>query len=974
MNYVALQVKTSYSLLKSMNKIKNLVKKAKELGYTSLAITDTNNMFGVAEFYKECKNNQIKPIIGIELTINDIKILLYAINNDGYKNLIKLATIKSEEELTIEILKKYKDNLLLIIPYKYYNEEIYNIYEKKFIGYANSEERNNIKEKKVFINDVSYIDENDYKYLDYLLMIKENKTLGTFELGKEKNKHLLTEEEIKKISPEEDILNTHYISEICDVEINYNNDILPIYDEEKDPYEYLKYLCIKGLRKRLNDKVEEKYLKRLELELKIIKEMNFCNYFLVVWDYVKYAKQNNILVGPGRGSAAGSLVSYVLGIIDIDPLKYDLLFERFLNPERITMPDIDVDFESDKRQEVIDYVIKKYGNKKVTGIITFDTLAAKQIIRDISRIMEIPINKVDEICNLITETTLKESYLKNIKLKRLVDNDNEIKKIFKISEKLEGLPRNIGIHASGIVMSRINIDEIIPLYKSNKGMYISGYSMNYLEPLGLLKMDFLGISNLSLISDVINNIRQNEKINITFSNIPMNDKKVFEIFKEDKLDGIFQFESRGIRSFIKKLNPDSFDDLIAALALYRPGAMDYIDNYIKRKEGKEKITYIHNDLIPILKNTYGIIIYQEQIMQIARIIAGYSLGEADILRRAISKKNEKMLLDEKPKFINKAKEKGYSEDVAIKIYDLILKFGDYGFNKSHSVGYATISYKMAFLKRYFPKYFEMSLLNNCIGNDEKTNKYLQELKINKIKIIPPDINKSVDKYIVENNEVICPISIIKNIGLNTTKEIIKEREKGQYKSFIDFVIRTYNKGINKKTLNLLIISGCFNNLGYNTKTLINNLDIITNYVDLYEESGINDLIIPELVEYEEYNNQELLTIQKKSFGIYISNHPVSTYKKEDNINTNNIKKYFNKYIRMVLIIDSIKEITTKNNDIMAFIKASDEFGQISITLFPNTYKIYQKTISKDNIIEVKGQIERRFDEYQLIVKELKILK
>lgn len=974
MKYTALQVKTSYSILNSLNKIDKLVSHAKKLGYTSLAITDHNNMFGVPEFYNECRKNNIKPIIGLELGIEDKNILLYAMNNKGYKNLIKLSTIVSDSPLTKEELKKYTDNLILVIPYVYYDEEIYNLFEYKYVGYSTKEERDKIKSDKILINDVSYLEKKDYKYLDYLYMIKENKTLGEYELNTHINKHLLSKEEVEELSSEADIITTSIISDLCNVEISYTKDLLPIYDEKINAFEYLQYLCNKGLKKRLNNNVSKTYQERLEYELKIINQMNFCNYFLIVWDYVKYAKQNNILVGPGRGSAAGSLVSYTLGITDIDPIKYDLLFERFLNPERVTMPDIDVDFDSEKRQDVINYVTEKYGNKKVVGIITFDTLAAKQVVRDVARVTKLSLTESDEICSeLSSKETLLESYKNNVKLKRLIDSNKNYQKLYDIAIHLEGLPRNIGIHASGIVMSRINLDETIPLYKNARGTYTTAYSMNYLEPLGLLKMDFLGISNLTLIAEVINNIRKNENLNITFTNIPLDDKKTLNIFREAKTDGIFQFESPGMRRFLEKLQVSSFDDIIAALALYRPGAMDYIDNYIRRKEGKEPVEYIDKSLEPILSSTYGIIIYQEQILQIARTLAGYSLGEADILRRAISKKKEEILLKEKPKFIEKSIQQGYSKEVAEKIYNLILKFANYGFNKSHSVGYATVAYKMAFLKTYFFKYFETAILNNAIGNDPKTKIYLAEIKQNNIKILPPNINLSTSKYIIEDNSIRCPLSIIKNVGSSISKEIIETRKLAPYKDFIDFVKRNYSTSINKKVLISLIKAGCFENLGYNENTLINNLDNIINYAEIIKDAGMIELTPPELIPYEDLTKEEKINNQQLVFGFYLSEHPVNIYRQQNDIETKNINMYYNRNISLVLMIDSIKEITTKNNDIMAFINAQDEFGQISLTLFPKTYKQYNNDINRKDIIRVFGRVERRYDKYQVIVNSLKIL-
>ncbi len=494
-DYTALQVKTSYSILDSLNDIKKLVNKAYNYGYKALAITDTSNMFGVMEFYQECKKYNIKAIIGVELHIFEYVVLLYAKNIEGYKNLIKLTTIVSDRNLLISDLEEYKDNLILVMPYKYFNQEIYEIYVDRYIGYDDKGIRDKIEDKAVYINDVSYIDKDDYEYLDYLKMIGEGKVLGEYAFGNYIGKHLLTIEEVRENSYQSDIDNTIEIRDKCNVEFSYIDGLLPIYDSNIDSREYLNVLSHKGLNKRLNGVIKQEYEERLNYELEVINKMGFNDYFLIVYDYVLYAKKNNILVGPGRGSAAGSLVSYTLGITEIDPIKYNLLFERFLNVERITMPDIDIDFDAERRGEVIDYVIGRYGEKRVVGIITFNTLGAKQVIRDLGRVLGCKNSLIDTVARM-TVGSLIESYKNNDKLKKLIDNSLEVKKMFKIGSHLEGLPRHVSVHAAGIVMSKHDIDEVIPLYKNQMGMYVSGYSKDYLEPLGLLKMDFLGISNL----------------------------------------------------------------------------------------------------------------------------------------------------------------------------------------------------------------------------------------------------------------------------------------------------------------------------------------------------------------------------------------------------------------------------------------------------------------------------------------------
>lgn len=968
----ALEVKTSYSILSSLNKIDKLTERARELNYSSLAITDTNNMFGVYEFYLSCKKNNIKPIIGMTVVNNNDKFILLAKNNYGYNNLIKLSTIISERTIEFDDLIKYRDNLILIIPYTNYNDDIVNIYDDYYVGYSNMDDRVNITEKPVFISDISYIDRDDYKYLDYLIMIRDDKKLGEMELNTYKGRHLLNVDEFEMIVDEEVINNIKYIVDNCNIILEYKDGLLPIYDEDIDEYEFLKNLCYKGINRRLNGNVTDEYKTRLDYELSVINKMGFCNYFLVVWDYVKYAKFNNILVGPGRGSAAGSLVSYSIGITDVDPIKYDLLFERFLNPERVTMPDIDIDFDSEKRAEVVDYVTEKYGDKKVAGIITFNTLGAKQVIRDLGRCMDISLPIIDDIAKSITSKDIKDSYVEGSKFYRLINSNDMHKRLYKCALKLEGLPRHISVHAAGIVMSKYDIDDIIPLYKNQLGMYTTAFSKDYLEPLGLLKMDFLGLDNLTLISNVIEEIKEKEGINVSFDKIPLDDKKTLKVFLDVDTDGIFQFESPGMKRFLKKLKVNSFEDIVLALALYRPGPMDNIDNFIARREGREKIDYIHPDLEDILKPTYGIIVYQEQIMQIVRKLAGYSFGEADILRRAMSKKKEDIILKERPKFIKGSLDNGYSEETANRVYDLILKFANYGFNKSHSVAYAIIAYKMAFIKTYFLKYFICALLTNAIGNTTKTNIYINRTRQSDTKIMSPCINLSTNKYYILSNSVICPLSIISNVGTSISNEIIKEREKGKFIDFCDFVLRMYGTSVNRKVITNLIYAGAFNSFGYNKRTLIENLDTIINYADIAKDAGMIEIEKPEIIIFDEYSKEDIITFELKTIGFYLTEHPVIKYRSDNIFTSNDIVDYFDRNVNLVVLISNIRETMTKNNDVMAFITGNDEFGDIALTCFPNTYKRFNN-IKVGNVVEISGRVERRFDKYQVIVNSIKIL-
>jgi len=942
-----LYIKTHNSLLNSLIKNDELIDFALKNDIKVLTITD-DSMYGVLEFYIKCKKNNIKPIIGLDLE----NIVLYAMNFEGYKNLIKLNTIKSKEKLTIEDLKKYSENLICIVPFeKLANFNDYTFYKNLYKGYRNLDEKNKIDGKKVYFNKILYLEEKDKDYLKYLYAIKDG-ILAKEVLIDLFDNHLLNYR-LYECDTNEEIIN------LCNVEIPFNQNLLPIYKcpNNLDSYTYLKQLVKDGLKKIFGDKVNKVYLDRLKYELDIINKMGFCNYFLVVRDYVLFAKANGILVGPGRGSAAGSLVSYCLGITEIDPIKHDLLFERFLNPERISMPDIDIDFEYTRREEVINYCINKYGIKNVAPIITFGTLGSKQVIRDVGKSLEINSKDIDKLCKLIDpRLSLMDNY-KNNKIKDFVSKDESLKKLYKISIKLEGLKRHTSIHAAGIVMANNSLDEIIPL-EYHDSFYTTGYSMEYLEDLGLLKMDLLALKNLTLINNII------KEININLNDIPMDDPKAIEIFNKVDTIGIFQFESSGMMNFLSKFKISNFDEIVAALALFRPGPMGNIDTYIKRKNGQEEIDYIHNDLKMILSKTYGIIVYQEQIMQIASKLAGYSLGEADVLRKAMSKKKEDILLKEKDKFINQSIEKGYTKEVATKVYDLIFKFASYGFNKAHSVSYAMIAYKMAYLKAHYYDVFMKHLFSMVIGSDVKTKEYINACKQN-LEVIKPDINYSDIDYTIYNGKLIYPLTNIKNVGIVAAKSIIEERKKGKFKDIFDFFSRCYNKSVNIKVVESLIKAGCFDKF-LNQKTLDNNLDLLINYSDL--GSLLEDTLKPEIVHYSEYSKQELLEREIEVFGTYLSSHPVSEYKsKYKAINLNNVSNYFNKEVLIVAYIERVNKIKTKDNKDMYFLTGSDETGIQEFVMFPKNYS----EVLTGNTYLISGKVEKRFDKYQIIINKIK---
>lgn len=953
MNYIPLWIKTDYSILSSLIKIDDLINTLSLNNIEAVAICD-DNLFGTMEFYNKCKKKGIKPIIGLEIKL-DYPVLLYAKNYKGYQNLCNINTFVSNKTLTFDKLKEYLNDLVIILPYEFRNKvEDFKLYsDSVFIGYETEEERNNIDSDKVYINKTLTLNKEDIKYLPYLYKIKEEEYTSKKDVSLKINVDI------------EDKKTTKYISNMCNLEIPKQSDLLPVYNSDKSFNEkkYLTDLCVVGLKKRLNGNVPQKYVERLKYELNIIIKMGFCNYFLVVWDYVKYAKKNNIMVGPGRGSAASSLVSYCLGITDIDPLRYDLLFERFLNPQRVTMPDIDIDFDAEKRGQVINYVVEKYGKDKVSGIITFSNLLAKQVIRDLARIFEISNFKIDNLLKNFDDKKNLKYQLDNINVKRILNDDEDLRKLYDIALHLEGLKRHTSVHAAGIIISNKNLSNYVPLALNSDGTYLCGYTMNYIEELGLLKMDFLGLKNLSVIDKIVS------KVGIKFNDIPLDDKKTFDLFSRGDVDGVFQFESAGMRKFVSELKPEKIDDLIAAVALYRPGPMENIPLYVARRHGKEKVTFIHEDLKDILSSTYGIIIYQEQIMQIASKMAGFSYALADELRRAMSKKKEDVLLSYKERFINGSIDKGYTKETAEEVYNLILKFANYGFNKAHSVSYAIVGYKIAYLKVHFPLYFEKEVLNNYIGLVNKTKTCINECKRLGVEIINPKINISTDRYEIKDDKLIYPLSLIKGIGTLTARTILKERlENGNFDSYLDFVKRTYKLG--RDVIRNLILAGALDGFGKTKKTLIENLDDAINYAELCSDLDESLVFKPEIKEYEEYSKEELTKHEVDLFGFYISNHPTSKYITEKSITTNMLERYFDGHIKMVLYFERKKEIDTKTGEKMMFINASDSFGGIELVMFPRTYNNYFN-IPIPGVYEITGKVEKRFSKLQIMLNTVK---
>ena len=941
--YIPLKVTTDYTLLKSLIKVPNLISFLSEKNIDTCGICD-ENLYGVLEFYYACKKNNIKPIVGLDVKIDDLNVYLYAMNFDGYKNLLKIHTLKEKNELILDDLSVYKDSILCIVPFK--SKELFDklkFFNNLYISYNNSLERLNaltITSNVLYINDLKALKKDDVLFFAYLDKLRKEE-VGMYE----QNYYFAPDIDLGKIDEVVSLLN---------LELKFNKKYIPKYKDNIDSSSFLHDLCFKGLTKRLNGKVPDIYLKRLNYELKIINEMGFVDYFLIVYDYVLYAKRHDILVGPGRGSAAGSLVSYSIGITEIDPLKYNLLFERFLNPERVTMPDIDVDFDALKREEIIEYVRNRYGDKNVALGLTFTTLKSKLVLREIGKLLKINDTLLDNFIKCINGNICLKDNLTNENIKKYLNNYNELKKLYNISMHLEGLKKNTSTHAAGVVISSTNLDEIIPIHYENNTL-ITGVTMDYLESIGLLKMDFLALKNLTTIKNILDEVGKD-----ALKNIDLNDKAVLNLFCTGKTEGIFQFETSLMRNLIRKLKPSSFNDLVASLALGRPGALEEADEYIARKNGKKEITYIHKDLEPILKDTYGIILYQEQIIAILGKIGGYSLAEADIIRRAISKKKESVINAEKEKFINGAIGNGYDKDIAISIYDLIVKFANYGFNKAHSVAYARISYEMAYLKVKYPEYFIIEMINN--KDSEKFVKLVSFLKNKGIKLEKPDVNMSYNKFYINGKELIMPLWQIKGISEELSIKIIENR-KERYTDFFDFVCKN-KKILNENILNTLINAEALRSFNLNERTLVENIAVALNFAEIDDEL----IKKPVIIELDDYSDEVKRNNELESFGYFITNHPASKY--QNVMKLEMLEKYLFKNIKCVVLVNRISNIKTKKNENMAFISASDETGTCDFTIFPKNMNLIND-LKIGDLVEINGNVSKRFDKVSIIVNNIK---
>ena len=1007
-SYVPLYFKSEYSMLHSACKLSPSISLAKEYGFKSIAITDLNVMHGALKFYKECKKNDIKPIIGLHLdyTYNEqtSSVLLYATNMFGYKNLMKLSSQAkiSNKPVDFDFLSKCSMGLILVVPTfeniigKYLKNQLYkeaynhlallqtsftNIYlgvtmltkedKEMFVQTYNFAQNKNID--VVDVTPISFLNIDDSDVYQTLLSIASGGSLVNL-TDRQFQEYMHSQEDMELFYSKypEVLENTTKIANKCLVELEFSGYQLPKYSNEIDASLYLKELCYKGLKKRLiqnNVQNINVYEQRLLYELETIKQMGFSDYFLIVWDYVKFAKKSGIYVGPGRGSAAASLVSYTLGITDMDPIYYGLLFERFLNKERITMPDIDIDFPDDARDKVIEYVGKKYGENKVAHIATFGTFKIKLAIRDTARVLKTNENSLKQVLKVIDKTnknSLSEIVDSSDELLRLMNDYEDIDKLLTIATKIEGLPRNTSTHAAGIVMTSYDLVNYTALDNGLDGIYQTQFEASDLEDLGLLKMDFLGLKNLTNISKTIELIKLDNPDFI----MPKeeNDPQVFKMLATGDVVGVFQLESAGMSQVIMDLKTSSLDDIISALALYRPGPMDIIPTFVKRKFGLEQITYPHEDVYEILKETYGTIVYQEQIMQIAVKFAGYSLGRADILRRAVSKKKKEVLEQERISFVSSSVNKGYSKEVAEKIYDYIVKFADYGFNKAHSVAYAKLSYQTAYLKCYYPTYYMSTLMTTFIGSSNDIQAYYKEALKKNIGVLGPRINESLNYFISVDNKILFPLTIIKGLGEVKVKEIIEERLKGKFTSFKDFLVRTKDI-IPFSLMNNIIYSGALDEFKLTKKAMIESAKLQLDLMDYADIPGMKQVTYTD----EEYPYGTLLEKEKEVIGLNIKynffRQYAHIYKSKNLMYIKDIKE--NMQVRTLGILSSMRIIKTKKDEDMAFAVLEDNMSSIELTLFPNVFNRYQD-LRTGVIVIITGTVQMR-SKLQIVVNDIQII-
>lgn len=1033
-NFVHLNLHSEYSLQSGVNNIEDFLKKAKSYDMKALALTDYANMFCAIEFYKKAKELGIKPIFGIDLPLSEnnedvYTLTLLAKNYEGYKNLVKLASelyknmSGSELKINKEILRKYSQNLIALSSgmsgeigkalLNNYSEDKINDILKEYVDIFSREnfyieiQPNELEEQKILndklfelaeknglemvaTNNIHYLEKNDYILQDVVICIQSGSKI------KEKNRKKILSKDLYFKSYEEmkssldskfekALENTNLIADSCNVEISFGNLQFPYYEVPKE-YEtmdkYLRTICYTNIKTLYKEELTQDIIDRLEYELSVITKMGYSGYFIVVWDFISYAKRRGIPVGPGRGSAAGSLVSYCLGITMIDPIKYNLLFERFLNPERISMPDIDIDICRERREELIDYVVHKYGRERVAHIITFGRMKAKAAIRDVGRVLDVDLAKIDKLAKSVSATqTLEKTLKENVEVAKMYTSDMELQKVIDISIRIENKVRHVSTHAAGMLITKENLDETVPIYLDEKeGVIATQYQMKELEELGLLKIDFLGLKNLSNIQRTIDYIKQYRKIDVDLYKIPLDDKKVYEMLALGDTEAVFQMEAEGFKKVLKRLKPDKFEDIVAMLSLYRPGPLQsgMVDDFIKRKNGLELIAYPHESLELILKETYGVILYQEQVMKIASFMANYSLGEADLLRRAMGKKNFAIMRENREKFVSRSVQNGYAMEKAEEIFDLIDKFAGYGFNKSHSVAYAMVSYWTAYFKANYPLFYYAAVMTSEIFEAGNIGDYFVDAKEHKIKVYTPNVNYPSAYFTIREEGIAYSLAAIKNIGLNIARKITEEFENnGEYTNLEEFVTRNKKSGLNKRSLEALVLSGALDELKGNRKEKFLSVDKVLEHSS--KKSGVDEIqqmnlfggatrIIDSfnLAISEDFSLDEKLKYEKEFLGFYLSSHPLDKYK--NLVEVLSIPKLIdieleeNKRVKTFGTILSVKKVLTKKQESMALITLQCYDNDISCIAFPKIYEGFIENFIEKKNVYIEGKVQ--IDEYK----------
>lgn len=1066
MAFVHLHTHTEYSLLDGSNKIKEYVSRVRELGMNAAAITDHGVMFGVIDFYKEAKAAGINPVLGCEVYVAPgsrfdretvhgedryYHLVLLAENDKGYGNLMKIVSKGFVEgyyykpRVDMEVLREYHEGIIALsaclagevqrylvrgmyeeakeIAFRYeacfgkgnffLELQDHGLPDQKLVNQQLLRLSRDTGIELVATNDIHYTYAEDAEPHDILLCMQTGKKLADedrmrYEGGQY---YVKSEEEMRALFPYalQALENTQKIADRCHVEIEFGNTKVPHFEvpEGYDSWTYLNKLCFDGLKERYPDRAEE-LTPKLQEELDVIRGMGYVDYFLIVWDFIRYAREHDIMVGPGRGSAAGSLVSYTTGITNIDPIKYSLIFERFLNPERVSMPDIDVDFCFERRQEVIDYVVEKYGKDCVTQIVTFGTLAARGVIRDVGRVMDLPYAFVDNIAKNIPNElgiTIDKALVMNPELRAMYETDETVKNLIDMSKRLEGLPRHTSMHAAGVVISQKPMDEYVPLSRASDGTITTQFTMTTIEELGLLKMDFLGLRTLTVIQNAVKMAEKSHNIKIDIDHIDFEDKKVLDSLGTGKTDGVFQLESAGMKNFMKELKPQNLEDVIAGISLYRPGPMDFIPKYIKGKNDSENITYDCKELEPILEPTYGCIVYQEQVMQIVQNLAGYTMGQADNIRRAMSKKKQYVIDAERKNFVEGNPEQGIrgciangiDGRVADRIYDSMVDFAKYAFNKSHAAAYAVVSYQTAYLKYYYPVEFMAALMTSVLDNTAKVSEYIYTCRQMGIDILPPDINEGEGGFSVSGNAIRYGLSAIKSIGRPVIDAIVAERaERGEFTTLKDFVTRLTGKEVNKRTIENFIKAGALDGLEGNRRqkmmvygSLIDNINQEKKnsmagqmtLFDIADEEDKKDFEI-QLPDVEEYDKEVLLGFEKEVLGVYISGHPLEEYVEKLRKNTTAVTTDFvlDEETGAVKVKDNEKVIVggmitdktikyTKNNKAMAFITLEDLLGTVEIIIFPKDFERYHAKLESDAKVFVQGRASVEEDRNGKIICE-----